>query len=283
MIELGVTKRGTAVRLNRAVVNAQAVVVIGSVEPHYFAGFTGGRKSFMPGVAARASIEQNHCHALGPAARLLTLKGNPVHEDMMDSLKFLDEARIFSIQTVLLRDRVIFACCAGDIRDSFYRAVKFAKKIYCRPIPDKADIIVTAAAYPMDIDLYQSQKAIENAKPVLKKGGIVILVSRCRTGIGDRAFYDLLTSGKDPAGLLAEVKRGYRLGYHKTVKLAELLTWAQVWAVTDLPDQDLTAAFIRPFRDLQIAVDAALAAKGPKAKVLVLTDGSVTVPVISQS
>lgn len=280
MIQLGITRRGTDVRLNRAAVNAQAVVVIGSIEPHYFAGFTGGRKSLIPGIAARTTIEQNHCLALDSAARLMVLKGNPVHEDMMESLKFLDETKIFSIQTVLLRDRAIFACCAGDMRDSFYRAVKFAKKIYCRPISEKADIIVTAAAYPMDIDLYQSQKAIENAKPVLKKGGIIILVSQCRTGIGDRAFYDLLTSGKDPAGLLAEVKRGYRLGYHKTVKLAELLTWAEVWAVTGLPDRDLTAAFIRPFKDLQTAVDTALAAKGPKAKILVLTDGSVTVPII---
>jgi len=279
-ILLGVTRRGTDIRLNREAASAASIIAISSVEPHYFAGFTGGRKSFMPGIAQRTSIEQNHCHALSPAARLLALKGNPVHEDMMESLKYLDEAKIFSIQTVLLKDRTIFACAAGNIRDSFYRAVKFAKKIYCRPIAEKADIIVTTAAYPMDIDLYQSQKAIENAKPVLKKGGIIILVSRCRTGIGDRAFYDLLTSGKDPAGIMAEVKHGYRLGYHKSVKLAELMTWAEVWAVTDLPDPILSAAFIRPFKDLQTAVDTALRAKGSKAKVLVLTDGSVTVPIL---
>lgn len=277
--QLGITRRGTDIRLNQLAVEASALIIIGSVEPHYFAGFTGGRKSLLPGIAARMSIEQNHCLALEPAAQLLRLRGNPIHEDMMESLNFLDESRIFSIQAVLLEDRSLFACAAGNIRDSFYRAVKFAKKIYCRRIPEKADIIVTSAKFPMDIDLYQSQKAIENVRSVLNKGGIVILVSSCRTGIGDHNFYDLLTSGKKPREIVAEVKRQYRLGYHKTVKMIELMTWARVWAVTNLPEQDLTAAGIRPFQDLQIAFDTALRIKGSKAKVLVLTDGSVTVPI----
>lgn len=277
---LGKTRRGTDVRLNELAVQARTIVAISSVEPHYFAGFTGGRKSFLPGIAARLSVEANHRLTLDPRARLLALRGNPVHEDMAESLKFLADKEIFSIQTVLDRNRDIFACACGQIRDSFYRAVKYARKVYCRPVPGKADIIVTIAPYPMDIDLYQSQKAIENAKPALKKGGIMILVSRCRTGIGDRAFYDRLAAGQSPSEVLSLPDHEYRLGYHKSIKLAELMTRAEVWAVTDLPDRDLEKIFIRPFPDPQAALDAALKRKGPKAKVLVLLDGSVTVPIV---
>jgi nickel-dependent lactate racemase len=277
---LGKTRRGTEVRLNELAVQARTIIAISSVEPHYFAGFTGGRKSFLPGIAARLSVEANHRLTLDPRARLLALRGNPVHEDMAESLKFLADKEIFSIQTVLDRNRDIFACAAGQIRDSFYRAVKYARKVYCRPVPGKADIVLTIASYPMDIDLYQSQKAIENAKPALKKGGILILVSRCRTGIGDRAFYDRLAAVKNPSEVLGLVDHEYRLGYHKSIKLAELMIQAEVWAVTDLPDRDLEKIFIRPFSDPQAALDAALKKKGPKAKVLVLMDGSVTVPIV---
>jgi nickel-dependent lactate racemase len=279
-VKIGVTRRGTEVILNARAVKAKKIICVGSVEPHYFAGYTGGRKSFLPGIASRRSIEQNHRHALDPRARLLALRGNPVHEDMTESLKFLADKEIFSIQTVLDRERKIFFCAAGHILKTFSRAAGAARKIYCRPITARADIVITIARFPMDIDLYQSQKAIENGKLALKKGGIMILFSRCRNGIGDRAFYDRLSQFKDPAAWLKTSRESYRLGFHKSVKFAELMTWADVWAVTGLPASELEAIFIRPFSDLPKALDAALKKKGPKAKVLVLMDGSVTVPIL---
>jgi nickel-dependent lactate racemase len=279
-VKIGVTRRGTEVILNARAVKARKIICVSSVEPHYFAGYTGGRKSFLPGIASRRSIEQNHRYALDPRARLLVLRGNPVHEDMTESLKFLADKEIFSIQIVLDRDRRISYCAAGHVLRSFSRAVGEARKIYCRPIAERADIVVTIARYPMDIDLYQSQKAIENGKLALKKDGILILVSQCRNGIGDRAFYDRLRRFKDPAACLKDSRESYRLGFHKSVKLAELMIWADVWAVTGLPDSDLGAIFIRPFSELPKALEAALRKKGPKAKVLVLMDGSVTVPIL---
>ena len=281
-VKVGTTRRGTEVMLNARAVKAKKIIAISSVEPHYFAGFTGGRKSFLPGIAARKAVEQNHRHALDPRARLLALRGNPVHEDMAESIKFLAEKNIFSVQTVLDRKRKIFACAAGHIRDTFSRAVYHARKAYCRSLPAPADIVVTVARYPMDSDLYQAQKAIESGKRALKRGGILILVSRCREGIGDRAFYDRLAAVKNPADLLNVATESYKLGYHKSVKFAELMTRAEVWAVTGLPDRELNAIFIRPFSRIQPAVDAALKKKGPKAKVLVLLDGSVRVPIVQR-
>jgi nickel-dependent lactate racemase len=281
-VKLGTTQRGTEVMLNTRAVKAKKIICVSSVEPHYFAGYTGGRKSFLPGIAARKSIEQNHRHALDTGARLLALRGNPVHEDMTESLKFLADKEIFSVQTVLDRERKIFACAAGHVRGSFSRAVHHARKAYCRPISARADIVVAVARYPMDIDLYQSQKAVENGKLALRKGGILILVSPCRDGIGDRVFYDRLTAFKNPAALLKTAAERYQLGFHKSVKFAELMTKADIWAVTGLPDKELEAIFIRPFNRLQHALDAALKKKGSRAKVLVLLDGSVTVPIVQR-
>lgn len=281
MVYLGTSKNGTEMYVNHHGVRADKLVAISSVEPHYFGGYTGGRKSFLPGIASYKTIEQNHKYAIRPEAKSLALEGNPVHEDMVDALKSIEGKPIFSIQVVLDRERRIYAATSGDIHASLNGAIDKANELFCVKIPEKADIVVSVAPYPMDVDLYQSQKALESGKLALKKGGILIMVSKCRTGIGEKTFYDLLASANgNPKRALEEIERGYKLGYHKAAKMAEIALWAEMWAVTDLPDSTLEAVFMRPFRDLQKALDEALAAKGKDAKVLFLMDGSITVPML---
>ncbi len=276
-VYLGTTSRGTEVFFNRHAVQADGLLIIGSVEPHYFAGYTGGRKALLPGLASYRTIEQNHRLALMPEARTLALEGNPVHEDMVESLTFLD-VPIFSIMTVLDRHHRICAASCGDIHMSLDHAVKHAHEIFVVDVPRKSDIVVSAAAYPMDIDLYQAQKAIENGKLALKEGGILILVSACRDGVGDDAFVQLLSSSTSPDEVLRHISREYQLGWHKAGKMAELMNTGAVWAVTDLDDELLEQVFIRPFSSLQIALDEALDTRGTGATVTVLTDGCMTVP-----
>jgi len=281
MVYLGTSKNGTQMYVNHHGVKADRLVAISSVEPHYFGGYTGGRKSFLPGIAAYRTIEQNHKYAIRPEARSLALAGNPVHEDMIDALKSVEGKPIFSIQVVLDRDRRIYGATSGDIHASLEGAIQKANELFCVKVPEKADIVVSVAPYPMDVDLYQSQKALESGKLALKEGGILIMVSKCRTGIGERAFFELLArAGGNPRRALEEIDRGYKLGYHKAAKMAEIALWAQMWAVTDLPDSDVEAVFMRPFHDLQKALDEALAAKGKDARVLFLMDGSITVPML---
>jgi len=280
MVHIGTSKNGTEMWVNRMGVEAHKLVPIGSVEPHYFAGYTGGRKSFLPGIASYRTIEQNHKYALKPEAKALALEGNPVHEDMIDALETIKEKEIFSIQTVLDRERRIYAATAGHIHRSFYAAIAKAKEVFCVEVEEKADIVVAVAPYPMDVDLYQSQKALENGKLALKQGGILILVSQCRTGIGDRVFFDLLSSSPTPQEALRQIGKGYKLGYHKAAKMAEIATWAQMWGVTGLADQEMEAVFIKPFPSLREAVERAIEEKGPGAKVLFLMDGSITVPLV---
>ncbi|MFP3090053.1 nickel-dependent lactate racemase [Treponema sp. TIM-1] len=281
MADLGRTRNGTPILLNKRLFEADRIIATGSVEPHYFGGFTGGRKAFLPGIAAFRTIEANHKQALSPSSRSLALEGNPVHEDMMDALPLIT-APIFSFMTVLNKDQQVAAATAGDLLASFYAAVEVARKIFCVSIPTKADIVVSVAKFPMDIDLYQSQKAIDNGALALKDGGTLILVSSCRDGIGDEAYARLMAQAASPEDALERIRAGYQLGYHKAAKMAAVSGRATIRAVAELSAEQLKALFIEKACSPQEALARAFKAAGdrgiPCPKVLILPDGCVTVP-----
>jgi len=281
MVYLGTSKNGTEMKVNKRGVDAHKIVIISSVEPHYFAGYTGGRKSFLPGIAAHETIEQNHKLALKQEACALKLKGNPVHEDMIDALSTVKK-EIFTISTVLDKNHRIYAATAGDIYKSMEAAVSKAEEVFCAKIPQKADIVVSVVKFPSDIDLYQAQKGIDNAKYALKEGGILLLVAKCRMGIGEESFVKLLSSASSPKDALERIEKKFVVGYHKAAKMAEVGLWAQTWAVADLDPKLLESIFIRPFSSLQTALDEARKEKGQDAKVLVLLDGSLTIPHVEE-
>ena len=279
LVNLGKSKLGTEIKINKMIIAAHKIVIITSVEPHYFAGYTGGRKSIMPGIAGYTTIEQNHRYALSPGARALALEGNPVHEDMEDIVTRLNK-EIFSVQIVLDKNQNIYDATAGNLKSSFNVAVQKANEVFAVKVKEKADIVVSVAPYPMDIDLYQSQKALDNGKLALKDNGILILVSKCRSGAGDENFIRLMSSAGSPNKVMNKISKGYKLGWHKAAKMAEINLWAHVWAVTDLPDKVVRSIFIRPFHNLQQAIDEGIKEKGDTAKILFLMEGSVTVPII---
>ena len=276
-VYLGDAKSGTPMEVNKIAVDADRLVIITSVEPHYFAGYTGGRKSFLPGVASFRTIETNHKLAMNREAQSLVLEGNPVHEDMMDALEQVKGKKIFTIQMVLDRHQNIYKVASGDINKAFAQAVEWANKVFVVPIPEKADVVISVAPYPMDVDLYQSQKALDNGKWALKEGGKIIMVSKCREGVGHATFLTQLSSSKDPKQVLENLKSEYKLGYHKAAKMAEIAIWADIWAVTDLDPELIASANITPFPSVEAAVKKALE-ENPEARVLILSDGSVTIP-----
>ncbi|HWP68815.1 MAG TPA: nickel-dependent lactate racemase, partial [Rectinemataceae bacterium] len=284
LVDLGKTRNGTPILLNKAVFEADRIIAIGSVEPHYFAGYTGGRKAFLPGVAGYATIQANHKLALSPLARALELERNPVSQDMDDALNLI-HIPTFSIMTVLDKDQGLAWCSAGEIRASFKEAVEKANSIFCVPIDGLFDIVVSAARFPMDIDLYQSQKAIDNGSLALADGGTLIMVSSCRDGIGDKTFLELMGSSSSLAGVLEKINAGYRLGFHKAAKIALIAQRAEIVAYTELDPDLVKKAFIRPCADLQAALDdaiakCAIANPGRRPRVCVIPDGSVTVPLL---
>ncbi|MBQ7701419.1 MAG: nickel-dependent lactate racemase [Candidatus Methanomethylophilaceae archaeon] len=279
-VYLGESKNGTPMEVNRIAVDADRLVIITSVEPHYFAGYTGGRKSFLPGVASFRTIEANHRMAMRKEAQALALEGNPVHEDMMDALEKVKGKMIFSIQIVMDRHQNIYKCASGELHAAFRKAVGWAEEVFCVPIPQKADVVISVAPYPMDVDLYQSQKALDNGKWALKEGGKIIMVAKCREGVGHATFLQQLSSSKDPKVVLENLNKEYKLGYHKAAKMAEIAVWADIWAVTDLDKKMISDANMTPFDSVADAMKAAFEQK-PDAKVIILMDGSVTIPMVN--
>lgn len=135
----------------------------------------------------------------------------------------------------------------------------------------------------MDIDLYQSQKALDNGKLALEEDGIIILISKCRMGIGEDAFLDLFCKAETPQGVLEILGDEYKLGYHKAAKMAAIGVHAQMWTVTDLPDDIVKKAMLKPYQSIQKAIDDAVKImqhKGRKPHVIVMPSGSLTIPVL---
>ena len=278
---LGRSKNGTEMYINKLVPEYGNILVIGSVEPHYFAGYTGGRKSFLPGVASYKTIEMNHKLALSDNACSLALDGNPVNEDMIDAMNVLEDLNVFSIQTILTGDHKLYAVTAGDLIKSFDAAIEYAHQVFCVPLKQKGNIVISAAPYPMDIDLYQSQKALDNGKLALEDDGIIILVSKCRDGVGEDAFLELLGKADSPQRILDILGSEYKLGYHKAAKMAQIGIRAQMWAVTDLEDEIIKKSQLKPYSDIQFAVDDAveiIKKKGKQPRIVVMPSGSLTVP-----
>jgi nickel-dependent lactate racemase len=275
---LAVTSMGTPVSVNPAVAEADATVALTSVEPHFMAGFTGGRKSLVPGLAAYRTIEMNHRLAIRDGAEPLRLEGNPLNEDLEEAVDLL-ETDVFCVNAVLdARGHPVHAS-GGRPRESLRAAAAVAEEVYAPRVDEPADVAVAAANHPLDRDLYQAQKAIENVKGAVRDGGIIILVSRCWDGIGPPHYVETLESlaggGLDPD----HVFQNYRLGHHKPVRMARLLQRVRVWGVTQVPQAALRKAMVEPFSDLQDALDEALRIVGRDACVLWVPMASTTVPV----
>ncbi|MDP8268038.1 MAG: nickel-dependent lactate racemase [Candidatus Tenebribacter davisii] len=280
MTYLGKTSYGTPVKISSEVTKAEGVIIISSVEPHYFAGFTGGRKSYLPGVSAYGSIEKNHSLALRDEAKILKLDGNPVHEDMTEAAKMVT-TETFCTLTVLDTNDKIFYAASGNIHSTLKAASKRVIEIFAPEVKEKADIVIAINQSPLNRNLYQSQKGLENCKSILKENGIFILVSSCNDGIGNKAFYELMASCKSPDEVFNKVEDNYKLGYHKAAKFVSFMKKNKLWMVSELDSDELENIFIKNFSTLQIALNKAIMLKGKDAKLNIVKNAGITVPRIN--
>ncbi len=282
LLHIGKTTRGTEVYVNKLLAKSSNLLIIGSVEPHYFAGYTGGRKSLIPGLAGYQTIEQNHRWALSADSQPLRLEGNPVHDDLTEAVILLGEKHIFSIQVVLDSQDRMCAAFSGELEASFRKAVEVASQVYVTKLKEKAEVVITVAAAPLDANLYQAHKAIEHGKLALKKEGTIILVAACPEGIGPRHFYEMLTTIKSKTQIATFLEKSksaeYTLGLHKAVKIAQLLHKSEIWMMSEMPDETIRQIHIKPIHNLQEAVEEALQKHGPAAKAIILSDGATCVP-----
>lgn len=249
-ISLGKDGYGNALEVSKIVNEAPSIITISSVEPHYFAGFMGGRKSFLPGVSSYQTIESNHSLSLSPLATTLNLENNPVHLGMLELTRRLGEERIFSIQVVKEKKGRIYKAYCGSIERTFERCIDPCMEVACVRLDEPVDIAVSVAEYPTDINFYQAQKSIDNVKLAVKKGGTILVVSGCREGVGNRDFIDIFEKADSPGKALELVKQNFKLGYQKTYKLAEILLEKEIWGYTGVDPSVLHSCFMKPISNI---------------------------------
>ncbi len=279
---LGRTRYGNEMWLNNETAKEDRILVIGSIEPHYFAGFTGDRKALLPGIAANRTIERNHSLALHANARPLKLDGNPVHEEMIDCASALGRKRIYSIQMIMDKHQNICRAYTGPIIRTLETATDDARHIFSARITRKADIVVTVAQRPFDINLYQTLKSIEHGRLALNEGGILIFVSPCTEGLGPESFARLFENEDAIQNAAKNARSRYSLGDHNAYNLKTLREYGEIWAVTEIAEPNLAVAGICRFDSLQVAVDQAIREKEKIHSLLFLTNGSLTVPEINR-
>jgi lactate racemase len=281
LVNLGVTSRGTPVILNRKLVEAESLICINSVEPHFFAGYTGGRKSFVPGLAGFATTVQNHSHAKHEKAKSLSLDENPLHKDLEESITFIGDIPVFSIQLVTARSGEIVDIFSGDMKTSFEQACIRAKEVFTIDIDNKYEIVFAIGEPPLDINLYQLQKGQEHGAEAVGDGGILIVVGACPEGTGSEYFIKLAEEYPKPDSALSDkAMQDNRFGIHKLVKTARRLQQIKVWYVTKVDDKTIRKVYYEPKESLQAALDDALEIMGRNARVAILRDACFFVPSI---
>ena len=278
---LGTTSRGTPVDIFTPVAEADFKICMGNIEYHYFAGYSGGAKAIMPGVSTRNAIQNNHSAMVQPEACAGRLEGNPVREDIEESGKILGID--FIVNVVLNEKKEIIKCFSGDSVKAHREGCKFLDSFYAIPLKEKADIVlVSAGGFPKDINMYQAQKALDNAKHAVKDGGIIIWVAECSEGLGEKHFEDWMTGHKKASDMIPHIKCEFILGGHKAAAIAMVLEKARIFLVSGLEPDFVKSVFLEPYSSIDEALKDALNIMGENAKVLAMPYGGSTLPRISE-
>ena len=276
---LGKTKQGTPVEIFRPVAQADRVIALGNVEYHYFAGYSGGAKAILPGVSTKNAIQANHSMMVRDTAVAGRIDGNPIRQDI-DSV--VDFVRLdFILNVVLDEKKQIIKACAGHYIQAHREACAFLDKLYKIPIERQADIVVVSAGgYPKDINLYQAQKALDNAKHACRDGGVIILCACCKEGLGEEVFERWMTGFTHSEDMIAEICRRFELGGHKAAAICMVLQTKDIFLVSDMQEAFVQNIFLTPYHDLQEAFDDAIKKMGADASCIVMPYGGSTLPVV---
>lgn len=248
MAEVGQDLFGESVQINRQYIQAERVIVIGSVEPHYFAGFTGGRKSLFPGLCDLKTTERNHNLADSLEAQPMKPRDNPVADHLDSLLDLVDIEKVFSIQIVMDSRDTISGIFCGRLRDSFHEATKLAREIYSCKWEEPYDMTLAEMLPPLDDNFYQAQKALENCQVSVRDGGTCVVASACRGGIGTDDFFKLADIWDRNTN---QAKDGVkRFGSHKLSRVNTMTKRIDVRLFSTLPPEQVRHAYWEPVSDL---------------------------------
>ena len=285
LVQVGTTADGTPALLNRHIVEADLRIITGFIEPHFFAGFSGGVKGIMPGCAGLETVMSNHgAKNIGdPQATFGVTEGNPLWEELRDIA--LKTGPSFLLNITLNEQRDITNVFAGDIIEAHKTGCVFVKKSAMQPLEQPFDIVVTTnSGYPLDLNLYQGVKGMSAGARVLKEGGTLILAAECREGVPDGSpLDDLLRSAGSIEEILAMLSTpGFVRPEQWQAQIQALVQRrAEVLVCCELNDATLRACHLAPCADINAEVAKRLAKLGAAARVAVLPQGPLTIPYLA--
>ena len=285
LVQVGTTADGTPALLNRHIVEADLRIITGFIEPHFFAGFSGGVKGIMPGCAGLETVMSNHGakNISDPQATFGVTEGNPLWEELRDIA--LKAGPSFLLNVTLNEQRDITNVFAGDIIEAHKTGCAFVKKSAMQPVDQPFDIVVTTnSGYPLDLNLYQGVKGMSAGARVLKEGGTLILAAECREGVPDGSpLDDLLRSANSIEEILVMLSTPDFVRPEQWQAQIQALVQrrAEVLVRCELDDTTLRACHLAPCADINAEVTKRLAKLGAEARVAVLPQGPLTIPYLA--
>ena len=286
VVHLGHTTGGIPILLNRSWADADIRITLGFVEPHFFAGFSGGPKMVAPGLAAFDTTMMLHnAEMIGhPNATWGITEGNPIHDAIRE---IAEQTGVdFSVEVTLNREHQITSVYAGDPPTAHRAASRFAKSVAMQKVEEPFDVVVTTnSGYPLDMNLYQSVKGMSAAAQVVKPGGTIICAAECSDGVPKHGEYSrLLRTRESPAELLEMIcEEGHNVHDQWQVQIqAQIQLKANVLVKTSLlSDSDVRGAHLQPIDDVERAMYNRLDAAGAEARLCVIPEGPQTIPYLA--
>jgi lactate racemase len=283
--QFGTMRDGTPALINRRLAEADVRIITGFIEPHFFAGFSGGIKGIIPGCGGLHSIMSNHGFKnIGdPRATFGVTIGNPLWEELRDVA--LRVGPSFLLNVSLNDERKITCVFAGDIIEAHRTGYEFVRRSAMQKVKSPFEIVVTTnSGYPLDLNLYQAVKGMSAGARILEKGGLLILACECREGIPPKSPLEkLLHSAKSPEEILAMLSTpGFVRPEQWQAQIQALIQrQAEVVIYSSLPEEIVRSAFLKSCPDIAAAVQQRLQTLGPDARVAVLPQGPLTIPYLA--
>ncbi|KPV42876.1 nickel-dependent lactate racemase [Alicyclobacillus ferrooxydans] len=284
LVHLGRSRFGCDVYLNKAYVEADFRIVTGFIEPHFFAGFSGGPKGIMPGIAGIETILTFHnARMIGdPLSTWGNMVDNPLQEMATEVNRMCKPD--FMLNVTLNKSKEITQVFAGELFEAHRRGCEFTREHTMIPVEQRFDVVLTSnSGYPLDQNLYQAVKGMSAAQKIVKEGGTIICASECSDGIPNHGNYaEILQMRKTPAEILDMISDPSfkKFDQWQVQKQAVIQVWADVYVYSSLPDEDVRKAMLHPTHDIEAALQDLAAKYGPNMSVAVLPLGPLTIPYV---
>lgn len=275
---LGVTSRETSVFVNNKFYASDLKIVIGDIEPHHFAGFSGGVKSAAIGLGGRQTINQNHSLLMDHRSIVGNFYNNPLRQDIEEIGKMIGID--YAINAILDEDKNILNVFCGKPDSVMGQGILFSKAVNSVPMAEHFDLVIASAGgYPKDINFYQAQKALTHASLFCKKGAKVILVAECSEGIGSEKYLDFMKRMNSHTQVIEYFsKNGFEVGPHKAFQVAIIANDVNFKLYSSIDNALLSKLLIEPIADLQSEITTSIAALPGDARIAVIPYATATIP-----